>query len=228
VRTDGAGGQSRTLSSLKPVNDALVIVNAVAGLPAALLYLVIVLWLIAESMAVPIPCEAILLFAGFLVGIGHLNLAVALAAAVLGTLGGATLAYTVARRLGPAGVRRFGRYVLLTPGRLAAAEGFFRRRGAATIFIARLTPVVRAVISYPAGLAAMRYRPFAVATVLGCAIYSLLVLLVGRAAGEHWTDLFQRFHTLLLVVGLGVLVVGVGYLGLEHTLKRLASNAGQV
>lgn len=210
------------------MNSALTIVNAVSGLPALLLYLVIILWLVAESMAVPIPCEAILLFAGFLVGIGHLNLAAALAAAVFGTLGGATLAYAIARRLGPGGVRRFGRYVLLSPGRLAAAEGFFRRRGAATIFVARLTPVVRTVISYPAGLAAMRYRPFALATVLGCAVYSLLVLMVGRTAGEHWTDLFQRFHTPLLVVGVAVLVVGVGYLALEHALKkRLASNTGQ-
>lgn len=210
------------------MNSALTIVNAVSGLPAALLYLVIILWLVAESMAVPIPCEAILLFAGFLVGIGHLNLAATLAAAVLGTLGGATLAYTIARQLGPAGVRRFGRYVLLSSSRLAAAEGFFRRRGAATIFVARLTPVVRTVISYPAGLAAMRYRRFAVATVLGCAVYSFLVLLVGRAAGEHWTDLFERFHTPLLVVGVAVLLAGVGYLLLEHALKkRLASNTGQ-
>jgi membrane protein DedA with SNARE-associated domain len=210
------------------VNTALTIVNAVAGLPAALLYLVIVVWLVAESMAVPIPCEAILLFAGFLVGVGHLNLVVALAAAVLGTLGGATLAYAIARSLGPAGVKRFGRYVLLTPGRLAAAEGFFRRRGAPTIFVARLTPVVRTVISYPAGLAAMSYRPFAVATGLGCAIYSGLVLLVGRVAGEHWTDLFERFHTPLLLVGVVVLVAGLGYLGLEHAMKkRLASDGGR-
>ena len=65
------------------MDSALHIVNAVSGLPAALLYLVIIVWLVAESMAVPIPCEAILLFAGFEVGIGHLNLLAALIAAVL-------------------------------------------------------------------------------------------------------------------------------------------------
>jgi membrane protein DedA with SNARE-associated domain len=210
------------------VDTAIAVVNAVAGLPAALLYLVIVAWLVAESAAVPIPCEAILLFAGFLVGIGHLNLPGAWLASIAGTLGGASLAWWIARTFGPAGVRRVGRYVLLTPSRLAAAEGFFRRRGPATIFAARLTPVVRTVISYPAGLAAMPYRPFLLTTALGCAVYNGLILLLGRAAGEHWLDLFTRFHTPAIVVGIAILVAGIALLFVEHTVrKRLASTTGR-
>ena len=197
------------------MDTALTAVNAVAGLPAALLYLVIIVWLIAESAAVPIPNEAILLFSGFLVGSGHLNLF-------------ATLAWWIARTFGPAGVRRVGRFVFLTPSRLAAAEGFFRRRGNATIFIARLTPIIRTVISYPAGLAGMRYRPFLLATAAGCAIWNLLVLLVGRAAGEHWSELFERFHTPVLLVGAAVILAGIAYLVLEHTVKkRFAEPSGR-
>jgi membrane protein DedA with SNARE-associated domain len=202
------------------VNSALAVVNAVAGLPPALLYLVIVVWLIAESAAVPIPNEAILLFSGFLIGAGHLNLFVTAVASVAGTLGGATLAWWIARTFGPAGVRRIGRYVFLTPGRLAAAEAFFRRRGPLAVFVARLTPIIRTVISYPAGLAGMPYRPFALATVAGCAIWNVLVLLVGRAAGEHWTELFERFHTPVLLVGVVVILAAVAYLALEHLLKK--------
>jgi membrane protein DedA with SNARE-associated domain len=210
------------------VDSALTVVNAVAGLPAELLYMVIVVWLIVESAGVPLPNEAILLFSGFLVGSGHLNLFIALAASIVGTVGGATLAWWIARTFGPAGVRKVGRYVLLTPGRLAAAQGFFRRRGHATIFIARLTPIIRTVVSYPAGLAGMRYRPFLLATAAGCAIWNLLVLLVGRAAGEHWTELFERFHTPVLLVGAAVIVAGVAYLALEHTLKkRFAEPSGR-
>ncbi len=210
------------------MDTALTVVNAVAGLPAALLYLVIILWLIAESAAVPIPNEAILLFSGFLVGSGHLNLFVALGASIIGTVGGATLAWWIARTFGPAGVRKVGRYVLLTPGRLAAAEGFFQRRGPVMIFLARLTPIVRTVVSYPAGLAGMRYRPFVLATAVGCAIWNLLVLLVGRAAGEHWTDLFERYHNPVLLVGAAVILAGVAYLALEHTLKkRFAEPSGR-
>jgi membrane protein DedA with SNARE-associated domain len=210
------------------VDSALTIVNAVAGLPAALLYLVIVVWLIAESAAVPIPNEAILLFSGFLVGIGHLNIFVALAASVAGTCGGATLAWWIARTFGPAGVRKVGRYVFLTPDRLAAAEHFFHSRGPVMIFIARLTPIIRTVVSYPAGLAGMRYRPFLLATAIGCAIWNAFVLLVGRAAGEHWTELFERYHTPVLLVGALVVLAGIAYLALEHSLKkRFAEPSGR-
>lgn len=210
------------------MDTALTVINAVAGLPAALLYLVIIFWLIAESAAVPIPNEAILLFSGFLIGSGHLNLFIAFGASVVGTLGGATLAWWIAHTFGPAGVRKVGRYVFLTPSRMAAAEGFFRSRGPVMIFVARLTPIIRTVVSYPAGLAGMRYRPFVIATAAGCAIWNLLVLLVGRAAGEHWTELFERYHTPVLLVGAAVILAGVAYLALEHTLKkRFAEPSGR-
>lgn len=210
------------------MNSALTVVNAVANLPPALLYLVIVVWLSVESAAVPLPNEAILLFSGFLVGAGHLNLYFALAASVLGTAAGATFSWWVARKYGPAGVRKVGHYVFLTPGRLAAAERFFRHRGPAAIFLARLTPVVRTVMSYPAGLAAMPYRSFILATLAGCTIWNVLVLLVGRAAGQHWTELFERYHTPLLVAGVLLLIAAVAYLALEHNLKkRLAEPTGR-
>ena len=94
-----------------------------------------------------------------------------------------------------------------------------------TIFVARLTPIVRTVISYPAGLAAMRYRPFILATAVGCAIWNLLVLLLGMAAGAHWEEVFQRFHTPALLVGAAVIAAGVAYLLAEHTLKRRFAGA---
>jgi membrane protein DedA with SNARE-associated domain len=218
--------QSRTLG--RAVNSALAVVNAVASLPPALLYLVIVVWLSVESAAVPLPNEAILLFSGFLVGAGHLNLFIALIASVLGTAIGATFSWWVARRYGPAGVRKVGHYVFLTPGRLAAAERFFRHRGPVAIFLARLTPVIRTVMSYPAGLAAMPYRSFILATLAGCTIWNVLVLLIGRAAGQHWTELFERYHTPLLVAGVLLLLAAVAYLALEHNLKkRLAEPTGR-
>ena len=219
---------SRTLGSRKIVDHAaLTVTHAVTGLPAALVYLVIIIWLIAESAGVPLPNEAILLFSGFLVATDHLNLIAAWAASIAGTAGGATLAWWIARTFGPAGVRRVGRYVLLTPSRLAAAEGFFRQRGALTIFAARLTPIVRTVVSYPAGLAGMPYRPFLLATATGCAIWNLLVLLIGRAAGEHWADLFERLHRPVLLVGALVILAVVAYLTFEHVLKKRLSGSAR-
>jgi membrane protein DedA with SNARE-associated domain len=204
---------------------ALDAVHVVASLPPVLLYLVILAWLVLESCGAPIPNEAILLFAGYLVASQHLDLVIAWLSSVVGTLGGATISWWVARTYGPAGVDRVGRYVFLNRGRLAAAQAWFRRWGSYTVFLARLTPVVRTVISYPAGLAAMPYRPFIVSTLLGCAIWNAVVLGVGRAAGPHWVDLFERFHTPALLLGILVILAGVAYLTLEHLIrKRLAAS----
>jgi membrane protein DedA with SNARE-associated domain len=198
----------------------LRIVDAVAGLPTPLLYMVIVFWLVAESAAVPIPNEAILLCSGFLVGRGDLNLVVAWIASLVGTLAGASLARWIGLRFGRPGVEKVGRYVLLSAHRLEAAEGFFRRRGGATIFLARLTPVVRTVISYPAGLADMAYRPFAVATLLGAGIWNLAMLLIGREVGQHWLQIFQQAHNALLLFGFMVIVAIVVYMVIERQIKR--------
>src|SRR5439155_16920416 len=103
-------------------------------------------------------------------------------AATLGSMGGATLSWWIAKQWGPAGVDRVGRYIFLNRGRLAAAQSWFGRWGAYTIFLARLTPVVRTVISYPAGLAGMPYRPFLTSTAVGAAIWCGVVLIVGQQA----------------------------------------------
>ncbi|MGH7883335.1 MAG: DedA family protein [Candidatus Dormibacteraceae bacterium] len=203
------------------MNDLILhLLDSITRLPVPLLYLVIVVWLIAESAAVPIPNEAILLCAGFLVGVGHLNLPLAWLASIFGTIIGASLAWWLARSLGRVGVERFGRYIFLTPDRLTMAEHFFGRRGALTIFLARLTPVVRTVISYPAGLLNMRYRPFLGATVVGCAIWNLLMLLIGQAVGARWRTLFEQTHNGLLLLGGLVIVALIGYLIVDQLIKR--------
>lgn len=200
--------------------NPLSLIHDIAILPPIVLYLVILIWLVFESAGAPIPNEAILLFSGYLIAIGKLLLLPAWAAAVLGSLGGATISWGIAKRWGPAGVDRVGRYILLDRDRLQAAHRWFGRWGAYTIFLARLTPVVRTVISYPAGLAAMPYRPFAISTAIGAGIWCLLVLIVGQVAGAHWADLFQKVHAPALVLGLAIILVLVAYLVFEHVLRR--------
>ena len=202
------------------MNYALEAVSAVAGLPPLLLYLAVLIWLVLESAGAPLPNEAILLFSGYLVAIGHLDAVAVVVAATAGSSTGATVAWWIARAYGPAGVEKVGRYVFLNRGRLGAAQAWFNRWGPHTIFLARLTPVVRTVISYPAGLAAMRYRPFIIATVVGAGLYNLVILLIGRAAGPHWVDLFERFHTPALLLGIVVILLVAAYVAFEHAVKK--------
>lgn len=202
---------------------ALHIINSIAALPAPVLYLVIIVWLILESAGAPIPNEAVLLFSGYLISLHSLSLPLAWLASIIGTLGGASLSWKIAVTWGPAGVHRFGRYIFLNEGRLEAAQAWFKRWGPPAIFAARLTPVVRTVISYPAGLGAMPYRPFIASTAAGCAIWNLGVLLLGNFLGPRWIDLFQKYHTPALVLGLAVILLILAYLASEHAIRaRLA------
>ncbi|MHB8573437.1 MAG: DedA family protein [Candidatus Dormibacteria bacterium] len=195
------------------------LLRVIAGVPAPEAYLLITAWLSFESAGVPIPNEAVLLYAGFLVASGRIAFLPAVAAAVLGSCIGATASYAAGRYGGRPFLHRYGRYILLTEHRLDRAEGWFRHRGRSTIFVARLTPVVRTVISYPAGLARMGYRPFIVSTVAGAAIWCIAAVAVGMAAGSNWGHLFDLAHRYGPVAGVGVLMLALAYFLLERRVK---------
>ncbi|HEV2953724.1 MAG TPA: DedA family protein [Candidatus Dormibacteraeota bacterium] len=202
------------------MNYAISLINAISNLPPVLIYLVIYVWLIAESMGVPVPNEAILLYAGYLIFAGKINAPIAWGAATLGSLTGSSAAWAIARRYGPVGVQKLGRYIFINEAKLAAAEAWFRRWGPQTVFIARLVPVVRTVISYPAGLSDVPYKGLAAATVVGAGIWAALMLEVGYQAGPHWTDLFNRYHNLAVLLGLVVILAVIAYFVLESRLKK--------
>ena len=178
---------------------------------AALGYTGVFLLMVGESMILPIPSEAVLPFAGFLAYEGTFNLWLALAAATAGTLVGSLLSYW----LGWYGVRplleRYGRFVLVTPHHLDVAHGFFERRGAAfAVFLSRFVPVVRHLISIPAGSARMPMVPFVVATVVGGGLWNLTLLYFGYALGEHWesvTEAVDRYKWLILAAAVAAAAV---------------------
>ncbi len=199
--------------------DPVRLAEGIQTLPPALLYGIVVLWLSLESSGVPLPNEAILLFVGYLASIGHANPMLGAAAGLAGTVIGATLSYSIGYRFGYPGVRRFGRYLFLTEHRLAAAERWFERRGRLTIFLARLTPVVRTVISYPAGIARMSYRPFIVATVSGATIWCSLVVAIGVLVGSRWLVLFDWLHRAGLVAAALVLAAAAILILLERKVR---------
>lgn len=138
------------------------------------------LLMVMESMVFPVPSEAVLPPAGWLAYEGSMDFWVALAVATLGTLVGSLLSYA----MGLYGVRpfleRYGKYVLVSPRHLDLTHKFFDRRGAAfAVFLSRFVPVVRHLISIPAGSARMPLVPFVVATVLGGGLWNLILLYAG-------------------------------------------------
>ena len=164
-------------------------------------YFALFLLAIAESALIPIPSEVTFGFAGALATTavtGHAQFSILgiVVVGVVGSLIGSVIAYEVGRTVGRAIVDRWGKWILLTHGDLDAAERWFARYGAASVLIGRVLPVVRTVISLPAGVAEMKRGPFAVLTVIGSAIWIGLLTGLGYAAGSNWTRVSHDFHLL--------------------------------
>jgi membrane protein DedA with SNARE-associated domain len=153
----------------------------------ALGYTGLFLLMVAESMILPVPSEAVLPFAGFLASDGRMSLALAFAVSLAGTLVGSLLSYG----MGAYGVRplleRYGKYVLVTPHHIETTHAFFERKGGSlTVFLARFVPVVRHLISIPAGSARMPLGRFLLATALGGGLWDAFLLYVGYLLGKNW------------------------------------------
>ena len=162
-----------------------------------------------ESMIAPIPSEAVMPFVGFLVVDGKWNLWLAILATSCGSIVGSILSYFIGYYGGKPLVFKVGKYLLLHPHDLELTERFFNRKsGVITIFISRFVPVVRHLISIPAGMGKMSLVPFAIATLIGATIWNSFLLFCGMLLREHWTVVQKYSHQVDLVVG-GILLIGV-------------------
>lgn len=193
------------------VAEAIVFVLATVGLPG-LFALEIV-----ESFGLPpIPSEVILPFAGYLVAQGTFPFYGALAAAVAGEVIGAFVAYAVGRwwrhHLERIAVGPFR----LRPQHLDAMDRFFARRGELTVAVARLVPVARSYISYPAGASAMSPARFGAYTALGTTPFVAVFLYAGIVLRSHWNVVETVFYWFDYAI-LGLVVLGGVYLYLLLT-----------
>ena len=149
----------------------------------------------AESMIFPVPSEAVMPFVGFQVADGKWSLWPAVLATSFGSLLGSLLSYAMGYYGGKPFVVAFGKYLLLNLHDLERAERFFHaRRGAWTIFLARFVPVVRHLISIPAGTGRMPLLPFCLATVAGATLWNGFLLWLGMRLREHWQVVQQYSH----------------------------------
>src|SRR5215213_106121 len=146
-------------------------------------YLVILFGVMAESTGVPLPGETILLASGVLVQQGHLDLGDAIVFGILGAVIGDQIGYWVGREGGRPFVLRWGRYVLITPERLARAEAFFERHGGKAVFLARFFSGLRVFGALVAGISRMRWGTFILYNALGGAVWATAAVLVGYLLG---------------------------------------------
>ena len=153
--------------------------------------------MVLESVGAPVPSEIVLPFAGFLASEGRMSLWLAASAGALACNVGSAIAYEIARWGGRPLIERWGRYLLLTPEDLARADRFFARFGGRAVLIARLLPVVRGLVSYPAGVARMGRVSFHLYTFIGSWPWRLALAAIGMALGRAWANdprLHAGFH----------------------------------
>jgi membrane protein DedA with SNARE-associated domain len=187
-------------------------------------YLGIVLLMAIESACIPLPSEIIMPFAGYLVSTGRFDLYLAATAGAIGCNLGSIVAYEVGKRGGRPLAEKWGRYVLIGPGELDAADRFFARFGSAAVLIGRLLPVIRSFIAFPAGVARMPLVPFHIYTFIGSWPWCFGLAWVGMKLGDQWNKspaMKAAFHSADAVIAL-VLMVAVGFYVWHklHGLKR--------
>ncbi len=197
---------------LASVSDKIVepIVNVATEFIGSAGVVAVFVLMTLESACIPIPSEAIMLFAGFSVSKGELTLFGVVAAGVLGNLAGSWIAYAVGY-YGRVDLLEKNRLIHLSPRHLKWADDWFSRYGGATVFFSRMLPIVRTFISLPAGVARMPFWRFTVYTVAGCIPWVLTLALVGRSVGDNWEQWRHRLGYLDYAV-LAAIVLGVAYL----------------
>ncbi len=170
--------------------------------------------MVLENVFPPIPSEAVLPFAGYLstLGTGTFNFWLVVLSGVLGSVLGAEILYAVGywgneavvRRF----IRRFGKWALISEDDLDKSEEWFSHHGPKAVFTARMIPIVRSLISVPAGLAKMPQVPFLLYTIIGTTFWSFILTFLGKVLGQNWpqiTEWVNRYEKVTLVIALLVL-----------------------
>jgi membrane protein DedA with SNARE-associated domain len=153
-----------------------------------------------ESSIIPVPSELVMPPAGFLAYQGEMNMAVAILCGTAGSLIGAYINYFVSHYLGRPLIIKYGKYVLIPPDKFERVERFFLQHGEISTFIGRLLPVIRHLISIPAGVAGMNHLKFTLYTLLGAGLWCTILTLIGYAIGENQQLIMQYSHKALLGV----------------------------
>lgn len=169
-----------------------------------------------EVVILPIPSELILLLTGFNVSIGNFGFLAALIATTIGSLVGALFLYFMGYAFSEERleylVERFGKYVGLYVKDLQKTAAWFERHGPQLVFFGRLIPLIRSLVSIPAGLTKMKMSKFIIFTTLGSGIWNSIWLTLGFFLGDKWSSAEKYAKYLDYLVYIGV-VIAVIYFG---------------
>lgn len=167
-----------------------------------------------ESSLIPFPSELVMPPAGYLVHEGQMSWFPVIACGIAGSMLGAWFNYFLALRLGRPFLLCYGKYVFLKPEDMHRAERFFARHGEITTFVGRLIPVVRQLISLPAGAARMNFGKFTLYTALGAGIWVVILTWIGWLVGRNQDMLKSYLQSASIWLVGGAVVIVIAYIKL--------------
>jgi membrane protein DedA with SNARE-associated domain len=177
-----------------------------------------------ESMVAPVPSEAVMPFAGFLIFEGRFTFTAVIFFSTLGSIIGSLLSYYAGAWGGRPFVKRYGKYLLLDLHHLDMTEKFFARYGDKAIFVSRFIPVVRHLISIPAGVGRMSVIKFSIFTIIGAAIWNAFLTYLGYYLKDNWMTVRKYAEYVDIVIVLFMLI-GIGYIAYKIIKARRKARA---
>jgi membrane protein DedA with SNARE-associated domain len=165
----------------------------------------------AESIFPPIPSEAILGYAGFLVGSGKQAFIWMLIASILGKLASSAPIWWLGKKYGKGFVHNYGKYIGFDNKDYSKAEKVFVKHGYAAVLVSQFIPLVRSLISIPAGSLGVKFWPFMLCTAIGAGIWNTLLIYIGTLLGENWATLEEMLNPVLKPLKYLVIFATVGF-----------------
>ncbi|MFA5879637.1 MAG: DedA family protein [Candidatus Margulisiibacteriota bacterium] len=181
-------------------------------------YISVFFLMILESMVFPIPSEAVMPFAGFLVAEKKFTFMLVAFFSTFGSLVGSLISYYIGLYGGKPFLAKYGKFFFLDHEELEATDKFFNKYGEITIFISRFIPIIRHLISLPAGLSKMNLVKFSFYTVIGAGLWNTFLAVCGFYLRQNWNSIMRYSH----VLDIGVIMIFLVLIGLfiyKH-LKR--------
>jgi len=172
-----------------------------------------------ESTLVPIPSELVMPFAGALAASGEFSLPVVLVINSAAAMLGSGICYWLGAMGGKPLLLRYGKFIGVRKKDVERTESYFSRHGKATILIGRFLPVVRHIISVPAGIARMPLVPFFTQTFIGATIWGSVLIMIGYELGSQWDSVATKLKHVDMIVGVGIVIVLLA-LGIRFVVRR--------
>ena len=180
-------------------------------------YLGVIVLIAVENIFPPIPSEVILTFGGFATTISNITVVGAIIASTIGSLIGAIVLYGIGRYLNEDRIEkiagsRVGKILGIEKGDINKSFDWFNSRGKYAVFFGRFIPIVRSLVSIPAGMSRMAIIPFLFLTTIGSIIWNTVLISLGRIAGKSWNRIaiyVGNYSDAVLVIFLAVFVLGI-------------------